>query len=64
MEIQTWVTVCGEWKAQCCDLIAKGETRESAIASLQKKIEERKRFMTEIGQCPFCGNTIFKTGFK
>jgi hypothetical protein len=63
MEIQTW-TVCGEWKAQYYDLIAKGETRELAIASLQKKIEERKRFMTETGQCPFCGNIIFETEFK
>jgi hypothetical protein len=59
MEIQTWVTVCGEWKAQHCDLIAKGETKELAIASLREKIEERKRFMTETDRCPFCGNIFF-----
>jgi hypothetical protein len=35
MEINTWQTPCGEWKAQFVSPIAKGATREEAIEALK-----------------------------
>jgi hypothetical protein len=48
MDIHTWITPCGEWKAQYVSAVAKGPTREEAIANLKKEFLNENKESSEL----------------